>query len=262
MEEFDWKNEIKNFDQKRDIIIPGDQSQTIDFCVKQFIEIARTAIQERGLFTVALSGGSTPNAIYKELSREPYKRQLDWKKVHLFWSDERPVPPDDSESNYHNSMQAGLAALDIPSEQIFRMKAEDDLEEGALAYELLIREIVPSLSFDLVMLGMGEDGHTASLFPHTHGLHTNNRLVIANYVPQKQTWRMSFTYECIHNAHQIVIYVLGKNKAEIIAKVLAGHYSPDDYPIQKIGTSKHKALWILDRGASEKLFPALGLSTT
>lgn len=260
MEEFDWKKEIKNFDQKRDIIIPGDQPQTIDFCVKQWIAIGREAIEERGLFTVALSGGGTPNAIYKALGQEPYKSQLDWKKVYLFWSDERPVPPDHPESNYHNSMQAGLSNLGIPPEQILRMKAEEDIEEGALAYEELIRKIVPSLSFDLVMLGMGEDGHTASLFPHTHGLHTNNRLVVANYVPQKKTWRISFTYECIHHAHHIVIYVLGRNKAEMATKVLTGHYTPDDYPIQRIGTSKHKALWVMDNDASEKLFPALGLN--
>lgn len=253
MNDFDWKKTIKNFDERRDIIVPGNKDQTIEFCVKQFIRIARDAIQDRSIFTVALSGGSTPNAIYKELSRPPYKEQVDWTKVYLFWSDERPVPPSDPESNYHNSMQAGLQDLGVPVQNIFRMEAEGEMEESALAYEQIIREKVPSMSFDLVMLGMGEDGHTASLFPHTHGLHTNNRYVIANYVPQKHTWRMSFTYECIHDARHIIIYVLGKSKADIVTKVLTGPYMPDDFPVQRIGTSKHKALWILDDEASAKL---------
>lgn len=257
-----WRKSIQNFDAKRDIVILGDKAQAIDFCVKQFIAIGQEAISERGSFFVALSGGSTPNAIYKELSQDPYKNLLDWKKVYLFWSDERPVPPDHPESNYHNAMQAGLSALPIPSENIYRMQAEGEIEDHALAYENTIRDKVPALSFDLVMLGMGEDGHTASLFPETHGLHVNDRLVTANYVPQKSTWRMSFTYECIHTARTIVIYVLGKGKAEMVKDVLTGPYQPDIWPIQRIGTSKHKAIWILDNEASEKLISALGLTSS
>lgn len=262
MEYFDWKRTIECFDERRDIVIPGDKTKTIEFCVKQFVQIANESINTHGFFTVALSGGSTPNAIYKELSQPPYKDQVDWNKVYLFWSDERSVSPDSSESNYHNSMQAGLAFLNIPSDQIFRMKGEEDIEENAFAYEQIIRNRVPGLHFDLVMLGMGEDGHTASLFPRTHGLHTNNRLVIANYVPQKQTWRMTFTYECIHSARHILIYVIGKGKEEMVARVLTGPHVPDELPIQRIGTNKHKALWILDKGASENLLPALGLAQT
>jgi 6-phosphogluconolactonase len=257
MNETNWKNQIKNFDERRNIIIGGDKEQTIDFCVKQFIQIANEAINDRGRFIVALSGGSTPNVIYNKLAQLPYKEQIDWNKVYLFWSDERSVPPVSLESNYHNSMEAGLAALNIPKENIFRMHAEETIEENALAYENLIREKVPGLSFDLIMLGMGDDGHTASLFPRTHGLHTNNRLVIGNYVPQKQTWRMSFTYECIHGARYIVIYVLGKGKEEMVKKVLAGNVNPDELPIQRIGTNKHKAIWILDDEASKTLLDFL-----
>ena len=255
--DFNWKNSIKNFDARRDIAIPGDKVQTIDFCAAQFIQIAREAIDARGKFFVALSGGSTPNAIYKELNQPSNKDQLDWNKVYLFWSDERSVPPENPESNYRNSMQAGLASLNLPAANIFRMRAEENIEENALAYELLIREKVPGSSFDLIMLGMGDDGHTASLFPRTHGLHTNNRLVIANYVPQKQTWRISFTYESIHSARHVVIYVLGQGKEDMVAKVLAGNFDPDELPIQRIGTNKHKALWILDKEAGSKLIQSL-----
>lgn len=259
MNSLDWKQKIQNFDQSRDILIGGNKKETIDFCVNQFIQIANESISARGKFFVALSGGSTPNAIYKRLAESPFKEQVNWKKVYLFWSDERTVPPAHSESNYHNSMQAGLKFLGIPPEHIFRMQAEENLEENALVYEQIIREIIPNLSFDLIMLGMGEDGHTASLFPRTHGLHTNNRLVIANYVPQKQTWRMSFTYECIHNAQYIVIYVLGKGKEDMVSQVLTGPFDPDEFPIQRIGTQKHKAIWILDKEASQKLLDSLGI---
>ncbi|WP_068469221.1 6-phosphogluconolactonase [Candidatus Protochlamydia phocaeensis] len=261
MEDFQWRQFIQSFDERRDIIIPGDAQQTISFCAQQFIEIGQQAIASHGFFAVALSGGQTPHAIFKELSQPAYRQKLDWKKVLCFWSDERSVPPDHPESNYLTAMQAGLATLPIPKEHIFRMQAEMDIEENAANYESLIRQWIPSCSFDLVMLGMGEDGHTASLFPRTHGLHTKDRLAIANYVPQKHTWRMSLTYECIHDAKVICIYALGKRKAAMVADVLMGPYDPDNYPVQRVGTSAHKALWILDKEASEKLVQSLGLKS-
>lgn len=253
MEKFEWKKQIKVFDKRRDIIIPGNAEQTVLFCAKQFLQIGREAIEKNGFFTAALSGGSTPNAIFKEISQPAYANALDWSKVLLFWSDERSVPPDHAESNYLHAMLSGIKSLPLLPENIFRMPAEKDIEENALAYEQLIREKIPSLQFDLIMLGMGEDGHTASLFPRTHGLQAKNRLVIANYVPQKHTWRMSMTYECIHMAKIICIYVIGANKASTVANVLLGSYDPDNLPIQKIGTPSHKAFWILDTAASEQL---------
>lgn len=253
MEKRHWKKSIESFDKRRDIIIPGNAEETIQFSTNQFLEIGNEAIQTRGKFCVALSGGSTPNAIYKELSKPTNQKALDWSKVLCFWGDERSVPPDSPENNFHAAMDAGLGKLPLKTENIFRMVAEKEIEENALAYDQLIREKIPSLGFDLIMLGMGEDGHTASLFPQTHGLHTRERLVIANYVPQKQTWRMTMTYECIHLARTICIYVLGAKKAHMVAHVLAGPYDPDQFPIQRIGTPQHKALWILDHEASELL---------
>lgn len=253
MEKFNWKNSIEIFDKRRDIVIPGNAEETVAYCTKQFLQIGQEAIEKNGCFTVALSGGSTPNAIFKEISKPASARVLDWSKVLFFWSDERSVPPDDAESNYFQAMQAGISTLPLVSENVYRMVAEKDIEENALAYEQLIRQKVPSLQFDLIMLGMGEDGHTASLFPRTHGLHVKNRLIIANYVPQKHTWRMSMTYECIHMAKHICIYVIGTNKASTVVNVLLGSYDPDNLPIQKIGTPSHKVLWILDAAAGEKL---------
>jgi 6-phosphogluconolactonase len=248
-----WKDKIQSFDQRRDIMIPGNAKETIFFCVYQFLQIGNEAIEKNGIFTVALSGGSTPQAIFKELSNSTYREALDWSKVLCFWSDERSVPPNNPENNYFSAMEAGLASLPLPLENIFRMKAEENIEEHALVYEELIREKVPSLQFDLMMLGLGEDGHTASLFPRTHGLHTKDRLVIANYVPQKHTWRMSMTFECIHMAKNIAIYAIGSKKASVVVKVLLDFYDPDNLPAQRLGTPSHKALWILDRESSEQL---------
>jgi 6-phosphogluconolactonase len=253
MESFAWKKKVQSFDERRDLIIPGETKETIEFCVQQFLEIGQEAIRERGSFFVALSGGKTPNTIFKELSNPLYATQLDWTKVRCFWSDERCVPPSSPESNYGMAMQAGLANLPLPAENLIRMEGEKEVEESARNYEEKIREFVPGQIFDLLMLGMGEDGHTASLFPLTHGLHTKDRLVIANYIPQKNSWRLSLTYNCIHRARAICIYVLGKNKADTVAKVLEGPYDPDHLPIQRVGVPTHKALWILDQEAASKL---------
>jgi 6-phosphogluconolactonase len=237
---------IQFFDERRDIAIPGDKEATIQFSVEHFIKVANESIEKKGMFAVALSGGSTPAAIFRLLASEENREKIDWSKVFLFWSDERAVRPEDKDSNYHMAMEAGFSSLPIKAENVFRMEAEDKIEENALKYENTILEKIPEGKFDLVMLGMGEDGHTASLFPQTHGLHAGNRLVVANYVPEKKCWRMTFTYKCINAAHHIVIYALGKAKAHMLEKALSEPYIPDMIPIQKVGTAENKALWILD----------------
>ena len=248
-----WNSVIKNLDSRRDIAIPGDHEQTIHFCVDYFIEKAKKAILQNGFFSVALSGGSTPKEILKQLTLPENRKQVEWDKVLFFFGDERSVPPTDPESNYKMAMDCALKDLQIPSNHIFRMVAEKDPEENARAYEKIILEKVPNGQFDLITLGMGDDGHTASLFPHTDALKAKGVLVTANEVPQKQTLRMTFTYECINQAHNICFFVLGKGKANILPKVLQGDYTPLDYPSQKIGTESTKALWILDNESSTKL---------
>jgi len=244
---------IKNFDDRRDIVIPGDESKTILFSIQHFIDIANSSIKDHDYFAVALSGGSTPKRIFEGLASAEYRDKIDWSKVLIFWGDERSVPPNDPESNFQMADKAFLSKVSIPSKNIFRMEAENNIEDHALSYENLIKAKIPSGKFDLVMLGMGADGHTASLFPKTEGLHAKNRLVIANHVPQKQTWRMSLTYECINSAKNVAIYVLGASKSSIVKQVLKGAYSPDDLPIQRIGSPAHHALWILDSAAASEL---------
>lgn len=242
---------IRAYDERRDLVVPGDLNQTIRFAVDYFVTIAKESIEEHGVFNVALSGGSSPKAVYEGLVDS--KIELDWKKVHLFWSDERCVPPYHPDSNYRMAMEASFSKLHIPAENIHRMQAEGDCEEGATLYEKLILTKLPEKSFDLVLLGMGEDGHTASLFPETHGLHAEARHVTANYIPKLDTWRLTLTFECINKSKNIALYVTGKNKASMVKQVLEGPYEPDEIPAQRIGTSTNKALWILDKEASKDL---------
>lgn len=242
------------YDDRRDLIVPGNEQDTLMFCAEQFLSLGQAAIDEKGTFAVALSGGSTPKALYQLLASPSFHSRLNWNQVVLFWSDERTVAPTDSQSNYKMAMDAGLALLPIQEKNIHRMPADEvDLEKAAKQYEAQIEEHVPKASFDLVMLGLGEDGHTASLFPKTHGLHTDQQLVSANFIPQQNTWRMTLTFKCINAAHNISIYVLGKNKALMLKRALLDPYNPDVLPIQKVGTRLHKALWIADSEAASEL---------
>ena len=251
--EMTWEELIFPFDERRDLVTPGDKQTTINYCVEQFVEIGNAAIAERGAFRVALSGGSTPKQIFEMLATKEWASKLDWSKVWLFWGDERNVPPNHPDSNFRMAMQAGLNSVEIPENQIFRMPADESLEHGALRYEESILEHVPEGVFDLVQLGMGVDGHTASLFPETHALHTHDRSVAANYIPTKDSWRMTLTYSCINRSRHLAIYVIGESKAEMLVKVLEGPYQPDHLPVQRIGTTTHKALWIADDTAVAKL---------
>lgn len=231
-------------DSKRIVHFFHSAKEAVDYAVEDLVEKGREAIRSRGIFSIALSGGQTPQSIFKELAKH-HAHSLDWSKVLIFWSDERSVPPQHPDSNYYNAMQSGLQELPLKKENIFRMVAEMDIEENALAYEKLIDSKIPLGIFDFVMLGMGEDGHTASLFPETNGLYSKDRLIIPNFVPKKSTWRMTMTFDCINQARYIAIYVIGPNKKEILSKVLEGPYLPDFLPIQKIGTPSSPAHWIV-----------------
>lgn len=202
---------------------------------------------QRGRFVVALSGGSTPKAIYERLKAE----KIEWEKVWLFWSDERAGAVDSAESNYRMVMES-LGNVGVPVSQIFRMKTEKDIENNALDYEEKIHRHLDKHLFDLVMLGVGEDGHTASLFPGTAALREKNRLVVANHISEKKSWRMTFTFPCINNSLHAVIYALGASKHLIVPKVLDAAID-SEFPASKVGTPEHKALWILDDEAAKIL---------
>lgn len=248
-----WLDTVESVDNRRSLAVPGSAEETLKFCVDHFFHNANEAINDHGYFAVALSGGSTPKAIFQMLAKPENRLRADWNKFLLFWSDERSVPPTSTESNYHMAMEAGWKELPVPKECIFRMVAESDLEKNAGAYEELIQTKIPQQRFDLVMLGMGDDGHTASLFPYTHALHVDNKLVTANYVPEKQTWRMTLTFPCINDAQHTVVYVMGGGKEQVLKEVLKGEYRPDQFPSQRVGSPAHRALWIVDDKAARLL---------
>lgn len=243
-----------NFDERRTITIPGDVKATLQFSANHFIEAYKKAILQKNSFKVALSGGSNPKALFTLLTAPPYVQNIDWSKVHLFWSDERAVSAQDPDSNYHMAMESGFSKVGIPTTQIHRMIAEVSIEKQALAYEELLHKEIPK-GFDYLMLGMGEDGHTASLFPQTAGLSTLNRWVIANYIPQKNVWRMTLTFDCINSAQNIVLYVLGKSKQEKVLEIFS--QKSGIYPVERVGTNQHKALWILNDEAAHLLLKKL-----
>ena len=234
-------------DARREVTIPGDTAATLQFCASHWIRCYHEAVQSHGGFFVALSGGSTPKALFSLLTSPKWASQINWSLVHLFWSDERSVPLDHLDSNYHMAMQAGLLQMPIPPSQIHPMITQGDIEQRAQEYEQLLQA---TGQLDLVMLGMGEDGHTASLFPGQEEP-TLEKLVIAQYVLAKQSWRMSLTFTCINQARHIALYVLGSSKKDMVQKAL--QKEPLIYPVQKVGSSSHKALWILDEEAADLL---------
>lgn len=241
-----------SWDERRDIAHVGSKDETLIFAAEHWISCAKEAQKLHGHFAVALSGGSTPKRIFEILSSAPYAKEIDWTKIYLFWGDERAVAPTDPESNFRMAMDAGLKSLSIPRKHIFRMEAESEIEANAKAYEKKIRETLGSRPFDLIMLGMGEDGHTASLFPGTKALEEKTALVASNHVPQKETYRMTLTYPCINSARNIVLYVLGKGKQEMVKQVFFEKHEPP-YPVSLIGTTQNKALWIVDTDAGAPL---------
>ncbi len=241
------------WDERRKLVVPGDYAHTLAFCVNHWLSMAEASIKAHGSFAVALSGGSTPKAIFENLALSQNAQRIDWSKVLLFWSDERTVGPDHPDSNYHMAMESGFSKLPIPKTQIFRMQAETDLETNAKKYEETIQKVLKGRPFDLIMLGMGDDGHTASLFPNTAGLKVKDRLIIANEIPQKKTWRMSMTFTCINQATNVALYVLGASKKQMLAEVLLSKEDIEKLPSQGVGTKAHPALWIADDAAAELL---------
>ncbi len=247
----------KHWDDRRDLIIPGNNTVSVIFCIEHFEAIAKQSIQDHNAFYVALSGGSTPKTILEHLTIHSLLSEKEWQKVHLFWSDERAVAPTHFDSNYKMAMDAGLAKMPIPPKQIHRMHAEENIEANALQYEQLITKTLQKRPFDLIMLGMGDDGHTASLFPYTEGLKAKERLVVANHLPHKKIWRMTMTFECINSARNIAVYVLGAHKKFMFSEIFFSQDDFDRLPAQRIGSKENKALWIADEAAAMELIEKL-----
>jgi 6-phosphogluconolactonase len=220
-----------------------------------FITCANEAIAERNLFSVALAGGSTPNALYEALATVELVPRVDWEKVHVFWGDERCVAPNHEESNYRMAYDAMLRHLPVPVKQIYRMEGELEPKEAAKTYEGRLKQFfqqnIPR--FDLILLGMGTDGHTASLFPGTKALEETKKWVMPNYVRKLSAWRLTLTAWTINQAANVTFLISGESKAEALQRVLAGRFTPNEVPAQMIRPERGQLRWLMDRAAATLL---------
>jgi 6-phosphogluconolactonase len=208
---------------------------------------------------IAISGGTTPKAMFRNLGSEAYEKYAErWKNLQLYWVDERCVPPDDAESNYRMTEETLLAWVPLPPENVHRMEGELEPALAAARYETVLRntfrlEGAELPSFDLLMLGMGDDGHTASLFPHTEAIDALGALVVANEVPQKDTWRITLTWPVINQAKEVVFLIEGAAKADVLHEVIFGARDPERLPSQLIRPANGKLVFLLDEAAAAKI---------
>jgi 6-phosphogluconolactonase len=221
-----------------------------------FVEDAQYALGDRGAFFVALAGGTTPKAAYELLAREPRRSKVDWNNVHIFFGDERCVPPQSQESNYNMAAQAFLRSVDVPTRNVHRIHGEDDPARAASQYATLLVEMTgrpPAL--DLILLGMGADGHTASLFPGMDPRVHEQQFVRSVYVEKLRAHRVTFTPLVINNAAHVVIAVEGVLKAPALYAVLKGPHEPSVHPIQIVSPKHGTLTWLVDRAAAAELSP-------
>ena len=240
-----------------DLRIHSDAAALIDAVAQRWLELAGSAINARGKFHVALSGGTTPRELYRRLTHSKFADRIAWDRVHVYFGDERTVPPDHSDSNYRMAKEALLDHVPIPATQIHRIEGE--IEDPHLAAGKYIRELTTNLplsaqgvvQFDLLLLGVGSDGHTASLFPATPVLYERARLVEAVFVEALETWRITITLPVIDHARHVLILVSGDNKASIMREVFTARRTPP-YPVQLINP-QGVLEWHLDQAAATLL---------
>jgi 6-phosphogluconolactonase len=222
------------------------------------VRVAQAAIAERGQFSFALSGGTTPGKFYALLTQEPYRSQINWNSVQIFWSDERCVPAEDPQSNFYLAQEVMLSKLNLRANQIHRMPADrPDREQAAADHAEEIRKVLdgnPLPTFDLIQLGMGPEGHTASLFPHQAALHEQTRLVLPVSVPKPPPDRLTFTPPLLQAARHILFLATGGDKAEALHAILEGPDQPDEYPAQFIARqTKGEVVWLLDPTIAQQI---------
>jgi len=227
-----------------------------------FVEMAGEAIGANGRARIAISGGSTPKAVFELLAdpNQPWRTCMPWEKLDLYWVDERSVPPNYADSNYRMTREALLDHVPLRPEQIHRIEGELDPEAAAARYESELRanfrlKGAESPRFDLVALGMGKDGHTASLFPHTEAIQEMSRLAVANHISQPDAWRVTLTWPVINHARSVFFIVSGEDKAAVVREVLTGPLDPERLPSQLIWPSSGILTFILDKAAAA-LLPA------
>lgn len=235
-----------------------DREKLIQAAAEHVIEITSQGITDNGRVAIALSGGSTPRPLYSLLATETYSQRIDWPKIHVFWGDERGVPPDNPQSNYQMARETLLEAVPIPMSNVHRIHGEQDPEKAAAAYEKELRTFFgvnatdgsPRLGFDLILLGMGDNGHIASVFPGLSAVNERQHWVMAEYVEVVSMWRITLTPVVINAAKNVLFIVSGAEKAERLHSVLEGPFQPAVLPAQIIRPARGRLLWLLDKAVA------------
>ena len=248
---------------QRAVVVLPDAAAITRRAAEEFLKSVNETIAQKGFFTVALAGGSTPRALYSLLADDPSLRsKIPWPKLHFFFGDERHVPPDNPESNFHMANEALFSKGLVKPEQITRIKGEyPDTEKAALEYEQALRAYFKLKDgeyprFDLVLLGMGDEGHTLSLFPGTKALHASHRIVVRNWVGKLFTERITLTAAAANQANRVIFLVTRSDKACALKAVLEGPYEPDQLPAQMIQPASGNLLWLVDQAAGYLLATA------
>ncbi|HEY4675536.1 MAG TPA: 6-phosphogluconolactonase [Candidatus Angelobacter sp.] len=237
-----------------EIKVVSDSVTLARTAAEEFHRLAEAAVQERGRFSVALSGGNTPRTVYSLLASE--HKPLPWHSIHIFFGDERHVPPDDPDSNFRMTSESLLSKVPIPEKNVHRIHAELDAEAAAAEYDQELRDFFHLSDqdwprFDLIFLGIGEDGHTASLFPGSKALTETSRRVAANWVEKFQAFRITLTLPVLNHAAEVVFLVSGAGKAQILHEILRP--GAQKYPAQSVQPENGRLLWLVDKDAASLL---------
>jgi len=248
---------------RRSVEVSANRDALMEAAASEFVAAARAAIGAHGRFVTALSGGSTPRALFELLATERFASSVDWNHVQVCWGDERAVPPDAAASNYRMAREALLDHVPIPAAHIHRIRGEDPPPVAAEAYERTLRTLFATpvgpprsdhrARFDLVLLGMGDNGHTASLFPGLHAVREGHRWVVAESVAEVGMWRITLTPVVLNAAAEILFLVAGADKAAMLHRVLDGPVRPDELPAQVVAPHDGGLRWLVDTDAAARL---------
>ena len=248
---------------RREVHVFDDVTSLMQNAAEIAVACAVAAMRDGGRFSLALSGGSTPTSLYELLATDAFARRMDWPRVELFWGDERCVPPDDVASNYRTVREALLDRVPVDAANVHRIAGEAEPADAATSYARELRAAFATPSgppltrrgsrFDLVLLGLGADGHTASLFPGTAAVHETERWVVAHHVHAVSTWRITLTPVVLNAAADVLFLVTGREKAPALRRVLEGPFQPDELPAQAIAPRSGRTRWLVDADAASGL---------
>lgn len=242
---------------KSRIVVSATVHELFEEAAQLISSTAADAIQQRGMFSLALSGGSTPKGLFQLLATPAWRHQIDWSKTHVFWGDDRYVPHTDPRSNFRMTKEALLDHVPISPNNVHPVPTDLPPDEAALHYEQTLRQVLGEASdvpqLDLNLLGLGENGHTASLFPYRPILHEDKRLVASDFIPEVNMHRITMTAPMINAGRRIVFLVAGESKADVVCDVITGPQQPEQLPAQLIIPAHGELIWLLDSSAAAKL---------